>query len=216
MLAVYRNACTVTSVARKGCGPARILGSIHVNYLLAVLLLRLIGDKVAGAPEMRRFIGRRYDPLQQRRKGMSGSERLDPKSGPLGNLGQACFSGFDVMMKGYEPALRGVGRWNLELMGLMTRRTQAWLEMPARAARCRTPQDLINEQMRFWQTAAQQYADGSHRLATALGACAVMPGLNGAWGGQAVAPTRDYITFPEPLAAEEGAQSKRGDERKAA
>ena len=52
---------------------------------------------------------------------MSGNERLDSKAGPLGNLSQAYFGGIDTMVKGCEPALKGVGRWNLELFGLMTR-----------------------------------------------------------------------------------------------
>ena len=95
---------------------------------------------------------------------MSGSERLDSKAGPLGNLSQTYFGGLDMMVKGFEPALKGVGRWNLELVGLMTRRSQAWLEVSARLVQCKTPMDLFNEQMRFWQSAA---ADYTRRLASA-------------------------------------------------
>ena len=80
---------------------------------------------------------------------MSGSERLDSKAGPLGNLSQAYFGTLDTIAKGYEPALKGVGRWNLELMGLMTKRSREWLEMPTRLTRCKSPVDLVNEQMRF-------------------------------------------------------------------
>lgn len=138
---------------------------------------------------------------------MSASERLDSKAGPLGNLSQTYFGGLDMMVKGCEPALKGVGRWNLELIGLMARRSQAWLEIPASLGRCKSPVDLYNEQMRFWQTAAADYADGSRRLAAAWGACAaVMPKLNGA-------QPHDYITFAEPEAT--AAAPKRSD-RKAA
>jgi hypothetical protein len=66
--------------------------------------------------------------------------------------------------------------------------------------------DVLNEQLRFWQTAAADYAEGQHRLAAALGSCAVLPKLNGA-------QSRDYITFPEP---EEGAPPAKRGERKAA
>ncbi len=146
---------------------------------------------------------------------MSGSERLDPKSGPLGNLSQAYFGTLDTIAKGYEPALKGVGRWNLELMGLMTKRSREWLELPTRLTRCKSPVDLVNEQMRFWQTAASQYADASHRLAAAFGACAVVPYLNGAWGGETVQRTRDYITFPEPKESAADAEPVRSDRRAA-
>ena len=137
---------------------------------------------------------------------MSGSERLDSKAGPLGNPSQAYFGGLDMMVKGYEPTLKGVGRWNLEVLGLMARRAQAWLEIPSRLSQCKTPADLFKEQTKFWQAAAADYTDGSQRLTAAWSACAVMPKLNGA-------QPRDYITFPE--GQETPPAPKRG-ERKAA
>jgi hypothetical protein len=138
---------------------------------------------------------------------MSGSERLDSKAGPLGNLSQTYFGGLDMMVKGCEPALKGVGRWNLEVFGFMARRAQAWLEIPSRLSHCKTPVDLFKEQGKFWQSAAVDYAAVSKRLAAAVSASAAMPALNGSL------QPRDYITFPEPQEAP--AAPKRG-ERKAA
>jgi hypothetical protein len=137
---------------------------------------------------------------------MPTSERNDAKGGPLGNFSHVYFGSLDSMAKGYEPALKSLGRWNLEVVGLTTRRCQAWLEVPVRVGRCRTPVDLFNEQMRFWQSAVADYSDGWRRLTAAWGACAVMPRLNGA-------QPRDYITFGDPQ--ESSVQGKRG-ERKAA
>ena len=137
---------------------------------------------------------------------MSGSERHETKTGPRADLSQVHFSGLDAMVKGCEPAMKGVGRWNLELVALMTQRSQAWLGIPARLGQCKSPVDLVNEQMRFWQAAAADYAQASHRLAAAFGACATLPGLSSA-------QQRDYITFPEPKEA--SAEPKRSD-RKAA
>ena len=57
--------------------------------------------------------------------------------------------------------------------------------------------------MRFWQSAAADYTEGSRRLSAAWGACAAMPKLNGT-------QPRDYMTFTEPTDA-----AKRTD-RKAA
>jgi hypothetical protein len=132
---------------------------------------------------------------------MSGSERLDSKAGPLGNLSQAYFSSLDMMVKGCEPALKGVGRWNLELVALVARRSQAWLEVPARLMQCKTPVDLANEQMRFWRSAATDYSESSRRLSAAWGACAAMPKLNGT-------QPRDYMTFTEPTDAGKRADRK--------
>jgi len=137
---------------------------------------------------------------------MSGSERLDPKAGPLGNLSQAYFGGLDVMVRGYEPALKGVGRWNLELMGFMARRARAWFEIPSQLNQCKTPVDVFSAQTRFWQRAGADYAEAAKRLTAAWSACAAIPKLN---GGK---EPRDYITFAEP---QEAPAAKRG-ERKAA
>jgi hypothetical protein len=142
---------------------------------------------------------------------MSAGERTDPKAGPFVNLSQTYCNGLDVLAKNYEPVLKSVGRLNLEVVGFMTRRTSAWMEIPARASRCKTPQDFVREQMQFWQTAAQDYSEGVQRLTVAFGALA--PGLP-TWSGKTAAPARDYITFAEqkPAAAEQ--QPKR--ERRAA
>ena len=88
---------------------------------------------------------------------MSASERSDPKAGPFVNLSQTYCNGLDVLAKSYEPVLKGAGRWNLEVMGFMTRRARAWLEIPARASQCKTPQDLA-------QGAAAVLADGGAGL----------------------------------------------------
>ena len=144
---------------------------------------------------------------------MSASERNDPKAGPFVNLSQTYCNGLDVLAKGYEPVLKGVGRWNLEVMGLMTRRASAWLEIPARASQCKTPQDLVGMQMQFWQAAAQDYSEGVQRLTVAFGALAP-PGFNAAWGGKTVTPARDYITFAEQKPAATEQEPKR--ERRAA
>jgi hypothetical protein len=129
---------------------------------------------------------------------MSANERGDPVAGPFGNLSHAWCSGLDQLAKSYEPTARNVGRINLELMGLVTRRAQAWLQIPTTASHCKTPQDLFAAQLKFWQTAAEDYADGARRLSATFASLAG-PHLNPAWG-KSVATPRDFITFPEPKA----------------
>ncbi|HET6927956.1 MAG TPA: phasin family protein [Hyphomicrobiaceae bacterium] len=137
---------------------------------------------------------------------MSGSERLESKADPLGHLSQAYFGGLEVMMKGYEPALKGVGRWNLELMGFMARRARAWLEIGGQLGQCKSPAEVFKAQTKFLQAASADYADATRRLTAVWGACSTMPQRDGS------KEARDYITFPEP---QESPTPKRG-ERKAA
>jgi hypothetical protein len=125
-------------------------------------------------------------------------------------LHQAYCSGLDLLAKGYEPAFKGIGRWNLEVLGLMSRRARAWMELPARIGQCKTPQDLVREQLQFWQTAAHDYSDGAQRLMAASGALAA-PGFNGAWTGMTATSSRDYISFPDtkPAAEDSGKRERR-------
>jgi hypothetical protein len=54
-----------------------------------------------------------------------------------------------------------------ELGTLASRRAQAYLGIPQRLTRCRTRQDLFDEQMRFWQTAMSQYQESATRICQA-------------------------------------------------
>mgnify|MGYP001176828235 CR=1 FL=1 len=61
--------------------------------------------------------------------------------------------------------VKAVARCQLEVLGLINRRTQAYLQIPERFAQCHTPQDLLNERMAFWRTAMEQYAESSRKIA---------------------------------------------------
>jgi len=124
---------------------------------------------------------------------MGSNERVDPKCGPFANLWLTYSNTLDGLARGCEPAALGLSRYNLELMTLALRRTQAWLEQPARLAKARTPQDIMNEQVRFWQTASADYAESSQRLLSALFAAAAPAGVRPG-EGQAV---RDYMAVAE-------------------
>src|SRR5262249_44683061 len=99
-----------------------------------------------GSPGARRIFGGHPQPQTTSKRGlrgMSGTEGLDSKADALGHLSQAYFGGLDVMVKGYEPALKGIGRWTLELMGFMARRARAWLEVPGQLGQLRSPVELF-------------------------------------------------------------------------
>lgn len=127
---------------------------------------------------------------------MSTGERGNPHAGPFVNLSQLYCSNLDHLAKSAEPLVRGAGHVNLETLGLFTRRARAWMDFPARLSNCKTPQDLLREQLQFWQTAAADYGESARRLAMAFGSLAPA-GLNGAWNLKGAAPPRDYISVQE-------------------
>ncbi len=99
----------------------------------------------------------------------------------------------NFMPPGFDAMIKGAARWNLELVGFMSRRAQAYLEIPARASQCRTPQDMMREQAQFWRTAVEQYMETSQRLTTV--ATQMMAGAAGSAGKQPPRK-RDYINVP--------------------
>lgn len=129
---------------------------------------------------------------------MASQMSFDPSVlGPFGNPFQMYFSAIDQMSQSMGP-MKGYARCQLEMMGFMSRRAQAYMEIPSRLSQCRTPQDLMNEQMRFWQNAFQQYSDSSRKIMEAW-AQAVVPPVG--FGGRPAARERDYISFPDPKTA---------------
>lgn len=86
--------------------------------------------------------------------------------------------------------LKAAARCQLEVLGLANRRTQAYMQAPTRFAQCRSPQDVLNEQMAFWRIAGEQYADSSRKIFDAW----AQAGLWSLPGGKPAAE-RDYINF---------------------
>jgi hypothetical protein len=136
---------------------------------------------------------------------MKAAGHVDPNLGSALSISRIYFSGLETLAKGYEPALKAVGRWNLELLALTSRRSQAWLGVPARFSQCKSPADVAREQLQFWQSAASDYSEAAQRLGAAFAACAVVPEFKG------IAQQRDFITVEEPTTS----PGKRSD-RKAA
>lgn len=114
--------------------------------------------------------------------------------GPFQHMMQTYYGGLDNAAQGYEPVMKGMARTQLELMSFASRRAQAYLEIPSRLAICRSPQDLMNEQMRFWQTAASQYSEATRRVMTAMSSMAQPQPFADAKSKPA---QRDYLSVPD-------------------
>jgi Phasin protein len=122
------------------------------------------------------------------------------------------FSGLEAMSQAYDPFTKSIARAQLEVMGLMSRRAQAYLEIPSRLSVCRTPQDLAQEQMRFWRTAYEEYAESVGRMTEAMASLA-SPAFGFAKFGAGEHNARDYLAFPE---TEEQGRRAHPRDRKAA
>jgi hypothetical protein len=131
---------------------------------------------------------------------MNSGERSVSDAGSVPSVGWVV-GNVDAVVRAYGPALKAIGRFNLEMLALMSRRWQAWLGAPRQFGGCRSPWDVVQEQLRFWQAAVGDYAQSAQRLSATFTA---MPEHRGT-------AQRDYITVQEPATS----AAKRND-RKAA
>ncbi len=129
-------------------------------------------------------------------------------SSPLHTYLHLCFSGLESMGEAYDPIVKSFGRCQLETLGLLNRRSQAYFDFPGRLSRCRTPQDFMNEQMHFWHTAFQEYSECAGKMVEALEPL----GFSAYSFGSAADKVRDaheYITFPDPVEQQRPAERVR-------
>ena len=98
-----------------------------------------------------------------------------------------------------EPPWKVMARLQIETMALVSRRSQAYMELPAMLAQCHNPQDLLTEQVRFWQMAQRQYAHGLEKIVGSV------PLTQSAEGSAEETPTqpkaRDYMIVSDRDAA---------------
>lgn len=125
---------------------------------------------------------------------------------------QFYFGGLEAFGQTYDPLMKGLARSQLEMLGFFNRRAQAYMQIPARAAQCRTPQDLANAQAQFWRSAYEDYTQSVGRVTNALAACA--PNL-AAMVSEEVRNAHDYIAFPDAESKDPG-NGRPSRERKAA
>lgn len=130
---------------------------------------------------------------------------------PVTGAFQNYFAGLEAFGQAYDPFVKGIARTQLEMLGFFNRRAQAYMQVPARAAQCRTPQDFLNASTQFWRAAYEDYAESAGRITNALAACGV-PNLAAMMSDEA-GNAHDYIAFPEAKEQPAGARSR---ERKAA
>ena len=78
---------------------------------------------------------------------------------------------FDAMLRQLwsgngEPSryARALAQANVEMIGLIGRRSRAYLDLPAHLARCRTPQQLMDEQAKFFQDMLHDYQVTNDRM----------------------------------------------------
>ena len=121
--------------------------------------------------------------------GTNASEMTNLVRTPANAMFLAYFSALDSA-NGVLTPFKGLARAQSEMMRFYSQRAQANLEISSQLARCTTPHDILREQMKFWDTAAKQYAETSRQIQAAWAQTSVAKPT-------VVEPARrhDYIEF---------------------
>jgi hypothetical protein len=91
---------------------------------------------------------------------------------------QMLFEGADIYSALWQPMLKSVGRWQLEVAGLSVKQSQAVLAWSRDVARCWTPADAVAANVRYLETVSSQYALSSQRLAATVSQAVETPVLS--------------------------------------
>jgi hypothetical protein len=86
--------------------------------------------------------------------------------GPANAMYLTYFSALDRTAQAFSP-FKNVAWVHAEWFGFLNRRAQALLDVPSQLMFCRTPQDVLREQMHFWDTAVKECDETSRRILSA-------------------------------------------------
>lgn len=100
---------------------------------------------------------------------------------------QMMFEGADLFSSIWQPMLKSVGRWHLEVAGLGVKHGQAALQFSRDLSRCYTAGDIASAQIRYWDSVSSQYAQSSQRLAATVARAVELP---------AAAEASEVVTLP--------------------
>lgn len=97
-------------------------------------------------------------------------------------------AGFDAI----GPTFKLMARLQCETFALMSRRAKAYADLSKTLACCHSPEDVMTEQVRFWQIAQRQYAESFERAVAAVPLGTELEAKPDAKS----APRRDYLVVP--------------------
>lgn len=81
---------------------------------------------------------------------------------------QLMFDATDLYASVWQPVLKSIGRWNLEVAGLGMRHGQASLQLARALARSADPSEWTAASVRYWDQVSAHYAESSQRLAASV------------------------------------------------
>ncbi len=119
----------------------------------------------------------------------------------------------DTVARVIEPSARAMACTNLEMTSLVGHRLRAYAGIPETLRQCRSPIDVVQAQIAFWQEAGDHYKSATEHILTAWSSIL----MQGHGAEPASARHRDVLFVSEGSGAANELERRRpGDDRRAA
>lgn len=93
--------------------------------------------------------------------------RRGPTS-PAHDFYEVMFQGADLVSSFWQPMLKGVGRWQLEMAQLTAKQTRASVELGTRMTRATSVNSVLDAYSDYWSNVSGYYAEANRNISTAL------------------------------------------------
>lgn len=87
---------------------------------------------------------------------------------PAHDIFEVVFQGTDMVSSFWQPMLKSVGRWQLEVAQAGTRQTRAAMLLGQRIVRAMGPGDVLQAYQDYWTEVGGVYSDANRNIATAM------------------------------------------------
>lgn len=87
---------------------------------------------------------------------------------PANDVFEVMFQGADILSSFWQPMLKGIGRWQLEVAQLGAKQARATLELGHRVARAENPLVIGDAYRDYWSMVGGIYNEASRNIATAM------------------------------------------------
>ncbi len=98
----------------------------------------------------------------------SGAKVTGAPTSPAHDAFLLMFETTDMVSLCWQPLLKGVGRWQLELAQAGARQSRAAIEFAHCMTQASNPFDVVNAQARYWEQVGQAYSDANQHITQAL------------------------------------------------
>lgn len=94
---------------------------------------------------------------------------------PTHDFFQFLFEGTDMLSSFWQPVLKSVGRWHLEVAGIGVKHGQAAIKLTHELARSTSPMEAYAAHVRYWNEISSHVAQSQQRIAASAVTLPVAP-----------------------------------------